>query len=67
LLRAGNAAEAEGVLRECLRQNPRDPRALFGLMECLKAEKKMSAAESLRIEFESSWKNPALQLHLEDF
>jgi len=61
-----NTDEAEGVFRECLRDNPRDARALFGLMETLKAEKKMDAAEWVRFEFESSWKNPALQLHLED-
>lgn len=66
LLRLGNTDEAEGVFRECLRDNPRDARALFGLMETLKAEKKMDAAEWVRFEFESSWKNPALQLHLED-
>jgi len=67
LLRAGNATEAEGVFRESLRRNPRDPRALFGLMESLKAEKKLEAADSVRREFESSWRNPALRLHLEDF
>jgi len=67
LLRAGNVTEAEGVFRESLRRNPRDPRALFGLMESLKAEKKLDAADSVRREFESSWKNPSLQLRLEDF
>jgi tetratricopeptide (TPR) repeat protein len=67
LLRAGNAAEAETVFRECLSRNPRDPRALFGLMESLKAEKKMDAAQWVRREFENSWKNPQLQLVLKDF
>jgi len=67
LLRAGNATEAEGVFRESLQRNPRDPRALFGLIESLKAEKKLDAADSVRREFENSWKNPALRLHLEDF
>lgn len=67
LLRAGNAAEAETVFRECLSRNPRDPRALFGLMESLKAEERMDAVEWVRHEFESSWKNPELQLRLEDY
>jgi len=66
LLRAGNALEAEAVFRQCLRQNPRDPRALFGLMETLKAQKKMDAAQWVQHEFDASWKNPELQLHLED-
>ncbi len=67
LLRAGNATEAEAVFRETLRRNPRDPRALFGLMESLKGGKKLEAADSVHREFESSWKNPSLPLHLEDF
>lgn len=67
LLRAGNAAEAETVFRECLSRNPRDPRALFGLVETLKAEKKMDAAGWVRNEFENSWKNPELKLDLRDF
>jgi tetratricopeptide (TPR) repeat protein len=67
LLRAGKAADAETVFRECLSRNPRDPRALFGLVETLKAEKKMDAAESVQHEFRSSWKNPDLQPHLEAF
>ena len=67
LLRAGKANEAETVFRECLRGNPRDPRALFGLMQSVKAENNMDAVEWVRNEFESSWKNPDLHLRLEDF
>ncbi len=67
LLRAGNATEAETVFRECLSRNPRDPRALFGLIETLKAEKKTDDVEWVRREFENSWKNPELQLALKDF
>lgn len=66
LLRAENAPEAEMVFRECLRQNPRDPRALFGLMEALKARKKMDAAQWVQHEFEASWKSPKISLHIED-
>ena len=67
LLRAGNIPEAEAVFRECLRRNPRDPRALFGLTESLKLEKKMDAFGWVQREFQSSWKNQDLQLRLEDF
>ncbi|HKW65550.1 MAG TPA: hypothetical protein VJN89_23565 [Candidatus Acidoferrum sp.] len=67
LLRAGNATEAEGVFRESLHRNPRDPRALFGLMETLKAARKLDAVEWVRQEFADSWKNPDLHLRLEDF
>jgi len=67
LLRVGNATEAVTVFRQCLSRNPRDPRALFGLMQSLKAENNMDAVEWVRIEFESSWKNPDLHLRLEDF
>jgi tetratricopeptide (TPR) repeat protein len=66
LLRAGSAVEAEGVFRECLSRNPRDPRALFGLMQALKAEQKPDSAQWVQHEFESSWRNPSLQLHVED-
>jgi tetratricopeptide (TPR) repeat protein len=66
LLRAGNASEAEVVFRECLRQNPRDPRALFGLMETLKAQKRMDAALWVQREFDASWKNPKISPRLED-
>jgi len=66
LLRARNAVEAEGAFRECLRRNPRDPRALFGLMQALKAEQKLDAADWVQHEFDSSWRNPSLQLHIED-
>jgi tetratricopeptide (TPR) repeat protein len=66
LLRAGNSSEAEVVFRECLGQNPRDPRALFGLMETLKAQKRMDAALWVQHEFEASWRNPKVSLRLED-
>ena len=66
LLRTGNAPDAEAVFRQCLRQNPRDPRALFGLMEALKAQNKKDAAIWVQHEFDASWKNSKLQLRLQD-
>jgi tetratricopeptide (TPR) repeat protein len=66
LLRAGKPAEAESVFRECLQQNPRDPRALFGLSEALKAQGKSDAADSVRRLFSESWKTPDVGLRVQD-
>jgi tetratricopeptide (TPR) repeat protein len=67
LLRSGKPAEAESVFRECLQQNPRDPRALFGLSEALKVQGKSDAADSIRRLFSESWKNPDVALRVQDF
>jgi hypothetical protein len=53
LLKAGRAAEAEGVLREGLRRSPRDGFMLFLLMEALKGQTKESL--EVRREFEAIW------------
>jgi tetratricopeptide (TPR) repeat protein len=66
LLRAGKPAEAESVFRECLQQNPRDPHALFGLSEALKAQGKSDAADSVRRLFSESWKTPDVGLRVQD-
>jgi tetratricopeptide (TPR) repeat protein len=66
LLRAGKPAEAESVFRESLQQNPRDPRALFGLVEALKAQGKSEAADSVRRLFSESWKKPGIALRVQD-
>ncbi len=67
LLRAGQAAEAEAVFRENLKQYPRHGRSLFGLMESLKAQKKITDAEWVRREFEGAWKQSQVRLRIEDF
>ena len=66
LLRAGKPAEAESVFRESLQQNPRDPRALFGLGEALKAQGKSEAADSVRRLFSESWKKTDVALRIQD-
>jgi len=66
LLRSEKPAEAESVFRECLQQNPRDPRALFGLSEALKAQDKSDAANSILYLFSESWKNPEVALRVKD-
>lgn len=67
LLRAGQAAEAEAVFRENLKQYPRHGRSLFGLMESLKAQKKITDAEWVRREFEGAWEQSQVRLRIEDF
>ena len=62
LLRNGQAAEAEVVFREDLRQNRRNGRSLFGLMESLKAQKKNMDAEWVRSEYEAAWKGDPLRI-----
>jgi len=66
LLRAGKAVEAEKVFREGIRRSPRNGRMLFGLMESLKAQKKMEAADEVQKEFEAAWAKSNIRLKIED-
>jgi hypothetical protein len=66
LLMNGQAAEAEGVFRADLGKNPRSGRALFGLLESLKAQGKTYPAQFVQREFETAWKNADTQLKIED-
>ena len=66
LLRAGQPAEAEAVFRENLKRYPRNGRSLFGLMESLKAQQKITDAEWVEQEFEKAWQHSQLQLRVED-
>src|SRR5262245_1778152 len=67
LLLNGDAAAAEKVFREDLKENPRNARSLFGLMESLKAQSKRDAAAFVEAEFKAAWKNAEVQLKLESF
>lgn len=51
LLLTGDAAAAERVFREDLRENPRNARSLFDLMESLKAQNKHDDARWVEVEF----------------
>jgi tetratricopeptide (TPR) repeat protein len=62
----GLKEEAETVFREDLERNPRNPRSLFGLWECLKAQKKAADAEWLRRAFQEAWKNSEVDIRMED-
>jgi hypothetical protein len=68
LLLGGDAAEAEKVFRAGLVQYPRSGRCLFGLRECLKAQKQEYAAGLIDQQFQAAWKNAdGKELRLEDF
>jgi tetratricopeptide (TPR) repeat protein len=67
LFRSGQVAEAEKVFRDDLKQNPRNPRSLFGLWKTLEAEQKPADAESVRRSFEAAWKGASAELRIEDF
>ena len=66
LLLAGQSADAEKVFREDLKQNPRNPRSLFGLMQSLKAQQKDADAAWVQKQFEAAWKNADTPLELSD-
>jgi hypothetical protein len=66
LLLNGKAAEAERVFRDDLDRNPRNPRSLFGLREALKAQNKAYDAQFVDKQFQAAWKNPTLNLKVED-
>jgi tetratricopeptide (TPR) repeat protein len=62
----GRYADAEAAFRAELKAHAKNPRALFGLAECLQAEKKTAEAASVRKEFEAGWKNADVQLKMSD-
>jgi tetratricopeptide (TPR) repeat protein len=66
LMLNGEYAEAEKVFRAELEKHRRNGRALFGLMESLKAQGKKNATPFVQKEFESAWKNADTKLRIED-
>jgi tetratricopeptide (TPR) repeat protein len=62
LLRNGQAERAEAVFRADLKQYPRNPRSLFGIVRSLEAQKKSAGVEEVRREFEAAWKNADVTL-----
>ena len=68
LLASGDAVGAEKVFRQDLdKDNPRNPRSLYGLWKALEAQKKTVDADWVRTSFEAAWKGSADQLRLADF
>jgi tetratricopeptide (TPR) repeat protein len=66
LLSAGNAAEAEKVFREDLKENPRNPRSLYGLKESLAAQQKTADAAWVERQFTAAWQGADSKLSLSD-
>ena len=66
LILNGEHTEAEKVFRAELEKHRRNGRALFGLMESLKAQGKTHDAAFVQREFEASWKNADIKLRIED-
>jgi len=66
LIRSGEHVEAEKVFRAELEKHRRNGRALFGLLESLRAQGKAQAAEFVRREYEEAWKNADIKLRIED-
>jgi tetratricopeptide (TPR) repeat protein len=62
----GHPSEAEAVFREELKQHAKNPRALFGLAECLHAQGKTSEEIAVRKEFGEGWKHADIQLRIQD-
>jgi tetratricopeptide (TPR) repeat protein len=66
LLLNGQADQAEAVFRTDLKQYPRNPRSLFGLLKALEAQKKSANVEEVQREFEAASKNADVPLELGD-
>lgn len=62
----GRHADAEAVFRNELKAHPKNPRALFGLAECLKAQGKKEEAAKIRAEFDAGWKYADSKLSMAD-
>jgi tetratricopeptide (TPR) repeat protein len=66
LLSAGKLKEAVAAFREDLLKNPRNPRSLFGLKECLAAQHAESDAAWVERQFREAWKDADAQLKIGD-
>ncbi len=66
LLQTGDAKGAEQVFRDDLKQNPRNPRSLFGLAEALTRQHRDYDAFWVKQEFETAWQGADVALKVED-
>jgi len=64
LLKAGQAAEAEQVFRETLKELPANGWPLFGLEQSLRAQGKDAEAKQVAKEFKRAWKHADTKLDL---
>lgn len=65
MLLDGDAAGAEKVFREALAANPRNGRLLFGLLQSLQMQKRLTDAAYVQREFDAAWKNAPIKLTLD--
>ena len=66
LLMADKASEAEKVFREDLKQNPRNPRSLFGLHQALKTQGRNYDAQFVEKQFRDYWDGGGTSLKVEN-
>jgi predicted Zn-dependent protease len=62
LLRAGRAADAEGIYREALRRFPENGWALHGLAASLRAQRKTAEAEAVDARLARAWRDADVRL-----
>jgi tetratricopeptide (TPR) repeat protein len=62
LLAAGKAAEAEAVLRQDLKDHPKNGWAFYGLSQALAAQSKAAEAAEARKQYEAAWGKADVQL-----
>lgn len=67
LLKAGRAAEAEGVYREDLDRHPENGWALFGLAQALRAQQKGDEATAVDTRFAAAWRDADIELEASAF
>jgi tetratricopeptide (TPR) repeat protein len=67
LLLTGDAKQGEAVFREDLSRNPRNPRSLFGLHQCLLAQKREADAAWVERQFRMAWASADTKPHIKDF
>ena len=62
LMQAGKAKEAEVVYREDLKRHPNNGWALYGLVQALKAQKKVAEAARAKKQFRETWEHADVTL-----
>lgn len=66
LLQSGDPKAAEQVFRDDLKQNPRNPRSLFGLSESLTQQHRDYDASWVKQQFDAAWQGADVTLKVED-
>ena len=67
LLETKRPAAAEAVYREDLKHNPANGWSLYGLVEALRLQNKLSEAAKVEQQFQAAWKHSDITLHASAF